>query len=73
MHLILAQQRGLDFGSWGIAQFAIALIIVVAIVAIVMIFLRQAGIPVPGWIWNVVWIVVGAVVCIAAIRFIMGM
>ena len=55
----------------GIAGLAIAVIIVAAVVAIVFVACRQMGVEIPGWVVQVFWILVVAVVCIAAIRLLL--
>jgi hypothetical protein len=55
-----------------IAGIAILIIIVAAIVAIVFVACRAMGVSIPGWVVHVFWIVVIAVVCILAIKFLVG-
>ena len=54
------------------ASMAIFVIIVAAIIAIVFVALRKLGIAIPDWVVQVFWVVVVAVVCIAAIKFLVG-
>ncbi len=56
-------------GGYSLAEIGIAVIIVVAIVAIVWVFVKASGLPIPPWVWHVLLILVAAVLCIAAIRF----
>jgi hypothetical protein len=56
----------------GIAGLAIWVIIVAAIAAIVFVACKAMGVAIPGWVVNVFWIVVIAVVCILAIKFLVG-
>jgi hypothetical protein len=56
----------------GIAGLAIWIIIVAAIAAIVFVACKAMGVAIPGWVVNVFWIVVIAVVCILAIKFLVG-
>ena len=64
--LILAQvMRG------GIGQMAIYVVIVAAICALVFIALRQLGVAIPTWVAQCFWVIVVAVVVVAAIRFLM--
>lgn len=53
----------------GIAGLAIWIIIVAAVAAIVFVACRAMGVAIPGWVIQVFWVVVIAVVCIAAIKF----
>jgi hypothetical protein len=59
--------------SYSLAHILIAVVIIAACVALVYIALNQFGIAIPGWVVQVFWIVVVAVVIIAAIRFLLGM
>ena len=61
------------FGGFGLVHWGILIIVVAAVIGIVMIFLRQAGVTIPPFIVQVLWIVLAAVICIAAIKFIAGM
>lgn len=58
------------YSTWSAVDVAVALIVLAAIIGIVLIFARQAGVTIPGWLVQVLWICVAAVVCIAAIRFV---
>ena len=48
------------------------LILIAACVAIALIAIRAMGIDVPSWVIQILWVVVIAVVAIAAIRFLLG-
>lgn len=56
-----------NLGGW-----AILLIILAAVVAIVLIACRAMGVPIPGWVVNVGWVLVIAFVCVGAIRLLTG-
>lgn len=60
-------------GGWGIGEIAVAVVLVLAIVACVVAYCRHAGVAIPPLLVNIFWIVVGAVIVIAAIRFLMSM
>ena len=45
-------------------------IIVAAAVGILLVFLNVAGIALPGWLWQIAWIVLAAIVCLLAIKII---
>jgi hypothetical protein len=62
-----------NVGTWGITEFAIAIVVIAAIVALVYVAMRQFGITIPGWIVNVFWIIVVAIVIIFAIRLVAGL
>ncbi len=68
MLLALVQNVG-----WSISDIAIAIIIIGAIIAVVYVGLRKMGTPIPDWVIQIFWILVVAVVCILAIRFLSGL
>lgn len=70
--MILAQLAQ-QIGHWGLVQWAIAIVIIAAIVALVYIALRQFGIAIPAWVVQAFWIVVVAIVIIGLIRFVAGL
>ena len=72
MLALMAQMRG-GFGAWGFGEIVIAIIVIISIVAIGFIVLRASGIPIPPWVWSIVWVVVLCFVAIFAIRLIMNM
>lgn len=55
-----------------IAGIAILLVVIAAVVGIVIVGARAAGIAIPAWFLTVLYIVAAAVVCIIAIRFVAG-
>lgn len=57
--------------GFSIGELAIAVVIIAAVVALVYVALRQFGIAIPGWVQQVFWILIVAVVVIAAIRLVM--
>lgn len=59
--------------TWGIGELAIAVVVVCAILGILFVALRKFGVAIPDWVWHVIGIVFCALICIAAIRFIMGL
>ena len=66
---LLFAQAGLGFD---IGHIAIIIIVIAAIVGIVYVGLRQAGVAIPGFVVQVFWIVICAIVCIFAIKFLMS-
>ena len=58
--------------GWTIATYAIWLIILFAVVAIVYIAARAMGIQIPDWVMKVFWVVVIAAVCIMAIKILLS-
>lgn len=61
-----------SMGAWGIGEWAIAIVIVIAVVALVYAYCQWAGVTIPSIVVKCFWIVLGAVVVIAAIRFLMA-
>lgn len=57
--------------GFSIGELAIAVVIIAAVVALVYVALRQFGVAIPGWVQQVFWILIVAVVVIAAIRLVM--
>jgi hypothetical protein len=57
----------------GIAGLAIWIVVLLAIAGIVGVFCRVSGVSVPGWVVQLFWILIAAVACIAAIRFVAGL
>jgi hypothetical protein len=57
----------------GIGGLAIWIILVAAIAAVVFVATQAMGVPIPGWVTQVFWILVIAVVCIAAVKFLLAM
>ena len=57
----------------GLAQIAIFIVVIAAIVALVYIALRKFGVSIPDWVVQVFWILVVAVVIIIAIKFVAGL
>jgi len=58
------------FLGFGLVELAVAFVVVAAVFALVYVAVRQFGIKVPDWVYQVFWIVVVALVVILAIRFI---
>jgi hypothetical protein len=56
----------------GIAGWVIWLVVIAAVVGIALVALRAAGVAVPPFVIQIGWIVVCAVLAIAAIRFLLG-
>ncbi len=57
--------------GYSIGQIAIAIVVIAAIVAVVWIALRQFNVTIPAWVVQVFWVLVVAVVCIFAIKFLL--
>lgn len=52
-----------------IAGWAIYLVIVIAIVAVVYVMLQITGVVIPSWVMTLLWICLVAFLVIAAIKF----
>ncbi len=59
--------------SWSVANIAIAIVIIAALVALVLVALRQFGIAIPAWVQQIFWILIVAFVVIFAIKLLMRM
>ncbi len=70
MLALLAQLQPFGAG-WSIFEIAKWIIIIAAVIAIVWVFLKVAGVTPPWWLVQIVLIVVVAIVAILAIRFVM--
>lgn len=55
-----------------IGEWAIAIVVVAAIVALVAIALRKFNIRIPEWVAHVFWVLIVLVVVVSAIRFAMS-
>jgi uncharacterized membrane protein len=60
-------------GSWDVVHIAIGVVIIAAIVGVVYIALRQFGVVPPAWFMQIIWIIVVAFVCVAAILILASM
>ena len=67
------QRGGLFGGSMGIGEIAIVIIVICAIVAIVFIALREMGITIPRFVWQILGILLLVFVCVIAIRWLLSM
>lgn len=68
MLTLFAQLHG-----WGMADIAILVILAVVIFGIVAIVVRQAEIPIPPWVWQILGLVLIAIVAILAIKFVVSL
>ncbi len=66
--MILAQIAG-----YGLIQWVIVAVVLAGIIGIAMVVVRQTGIGVPDWVFQILWIVLVVVVAVVAIRFLAGM
>lgn len=55
-----------------IGQLAIYIVLIAAIIALVVIALKQFNVAIPQWVVHVFWVVVVAIVIILAIKFLMS-
>lgn len=56
--------------TWTITQWAIAVVVVIAIVALVYLAANVMGVAIPGWIVTVFWICAAAFIIIGAIKLV---
>ncbi len=61
------------WSTFGIAEIAIAIVVIAAICGIVYVALNQFGVAIPPWVARIFWIVVCCFVVIAAIRLVASM
>jgi hypothetical protein len=62
-----------NWRGWGFVDWLRAVVIVAACIGIVLIALKVFGIEIPGWAIQIFWIVVVAVVALAAISIVSSM
>ncbi len=56
-----------------VGHLLIVALVVAGVIGIALVVARQAGITVPPWLVQVLWIVLAVVVGVVAIRFLMGL
>ncbi len=56
--------------QWPIQSILIAAVMIIAGLGLLYIMVKRAGIPIPGWIWEVIGIVILAFVIIIGIRLV---
>lgn len=59
-----------NFGAMGIVGWAIAIVVIAGVVAIVAVILKQMGVAIPPFIITVLWVCVAVVIGVVAIKFI---
>ena len=59
--------------GYSLGQLAIIVVVLLAVAALVMVATRAFGVQIPGWLVQVISIVVAAVIIIFAIRIVMSM
>lgn len=62
-----------NVAAWGFVDWAKAIVLVLAIVAIVYIATKAMGVPVPQWLVQICVVVLVAVVAIVAISILAGL
>lgn len=73
MNGFLLAQQFTNFGTWTVGNWAMAILVVAGIVAIVGIILRVLKIAIPEWIIMILWVLLAVVIGCAAIKFLMWM
>ncbi len=66
--MILAQLAG-----YGLIQWIVIAIVLAGVIGIAMIAIKAAGIDIPGWVIQILWIVLVVIVAVVAIKFLAGM
>ncbi len=69
---IFALSRG-GVAAWDIGDWAIFIIIIAALIAVVIVVLRVFGYTIPQWVWAIIAICIAALIGVAAVRFLMGL
>ncbi len=59
--------------GWTFGEIIIALIIIAACLGILFVVTRAMGVAIPGWVIQIGWILVAAVLGILAIRFLLSL
>ena len=62
-----------QISTWGIGQWAIAIVVILGIIAIVYIVAQWMGIPIPPPLVKIIGIVLIVVIGVVAIRFLVTM
>jgi hypothetical protein len=57
--------------NWTFMQWIVAIIIVAAAVGILLVVIPVLGFSIPGWVIQIAWILLVAVIAVGAIRFLM--
>ena len=57
-------------GGYSLVQIAIFVVLLIVMIGIVMIVVKQAGIPIPQYVWSIIGLVILAIVAIVAIKFV---
>ncbi len=66
--MLLAQMMA---GSIG--YYAIAIILIAAIIGVVIVITKQMGVAIPPFIITILWIILAAVIGIVAIKFLLSL
>lgn len=62
-----------QIAAWSISQWAIAIIVICGIVAVVFLVTRQLGVTIPPFFIQILWIILAVVIGVVAVRFLAGM
>jgi hypothetical protein len=63
----------INFHTWGFVEWLKAIVIIAACIGIVLVALRVFGVTIPEWAVKIFWIVVVAIVALAAISIVASM
>ncbi len=66
--MILAQ-----IAEYTLIHWVLVAIVIAGVIGIMLVVVRQAGIDIPGWIIQILWIVLAVVVAVVAIKFLAGL
>jgi hypothetical protein len=59
--------------GYSLVHLVVIAIIVAAVIGIALVAIRASGVALPGWVMQIFWIVVVAVVAIFAIKLLLSM
>jgi len=56
----------------GLAGWAILIIVIAAIIAVIFVITKAMGVAIPQWVMAILWIIFAAVVGVVAIKFLVS-
>jgi hypothetical protein len=63
----------LTLRGWGLGEMLVAVIVIAAVLGITYVAVKAMGLPVPAWTWQIVGILIVAVVAVFAIRVVLSL
>ncbi len=59
--------------DWSIGSIVIALIVIVVLVGILLIVLKNSGVALPAWVWQILGLLALAFVAIVAVKILLSL